>query len=495
MKRAIATLAALAALLSAAPAQAAFPGTNGKIAFHSDRDGDFDIYVMNPDGTGQTPLTFNTSSDRAPAWSPDGRQIAYMRSTELWVMDADGQNAHLVAGSAGGAPAWSPDGTQIVFEDSPDLGVVNADGTNRRFIDTTTDPFQMLWEQEPAWSPSGAEIAYANHVCADDTETCNLAGDVRAVKPDGSGLRIVSSYRPDWDQDAPNWSPAGDKLAFGVCSDEPDVCSSQEVWVVDASGANRHVVPGTLGRYPTQPAFSPDGAHIVHNATSPTGGASYNVDIAVDGTRITTNAGRDENPDWQPIPVNTYVRPRSANWVEVSLVPAYQLCTAPNRNHGPPLAYPSCAPPQPVSGATTVGSSATGFVVYGVQSGNPATQTDEADVQLKTKITDVRDAGTLDDYSGTLSVRTSIRVTDKYNAATPNAYGAATVADGALSFDVPCTITASTTIGSTCAINSSADALVAGTVKERMRSMWELKAVEVRDAGGQAFMKQGVFVP
>ena len=61
--------------LALAPSgEAAFPGTNGKIAFRSDRDGNYEIYSMNADGTGQTRLTNNTAFDAVPVWSPDGTQ-------------------------------------------------------------------------------------------------------------------------------------------------------------------------------------------------------------------------------------------------------------------------------------------------------------------------------------------------------------------------------------------------------------------------------------
>jgi hypothetical protein len=84
------------AAVLAAPAQAAFPGQNGKLAYESGDDGDWDIYVVNQDGTGKEQLTHNTVLDREPAWSPDGSQLAFIccsaGSTEVWVMSATGTN-------------------------------------------------------------------------------------------------------------------------------------------------------------------------------------------------------------------------------------------------------------------------------------------------------------------------------------------------------------------------------------------------------------------
>lgn len=59
------------------PATAAFPGANGKIAFSSSRDGNYEVYAMNADGSGQTRLTSNTGVDAQPAWSPNGTKIAF----------------------------------------------------------------------------------------------------------------------------------------------------------------------------------------------------------------------------------------------------------------------------------------------------------------------------------------------------------------------------------------------------------------------------------
>jgi TolB protein len=78
-------------------AQAAFPGTNGKIAFTSNRNGNYEIYTVNPDGTGLARLTRDPNADVEPTWSADGGQIAFRRSwvdgsnrSAIFVMNADG---------------------------------------------------------------------------------------------------------------------------------------------------------------------------------------------------------------------------------------------------------------------------------------------------------------------------------------------------------------------------------------------------------------------
>jgi Tol biopolymer transport system component len=85
-----------------------------KIAFQSDRDGNFEIYVMDADGSDPVNLTNNPAYDAQPAWSPDGTRIAFHSyrdgNYEIYVMGADGSNpVRLTDNPEGdGYPAWSP---------------------------------------------------------------------------------------------------------------------------------------------------------------------------------------------------------------------------------------------------------------------------------------------------------------------------------------------------------------------------------------------------
>ena len=212
-----------------------------------------------------------------------------------------------------------------------------------------------------------------------------------------------------------------------------------------------------------------------------------------------------------------YVRPKSASPIRTALVPAFTACTSPNRVHGPPD-WPgngsnpdgSCNPPVLGSNQVTIGTpdangagaNSESFMKATAVTGNPATSADEADAGLTVSITDVRRTTTgLPDYTGQLQLDMSIRVVDKNNG--PSEVG--TMQDTPLRVTIPCAGTSSTTVGSTCSVNTTADAVVgAGAIQEGKRTMWQLGQIRVNDGGADGvastapnspFMVQGVMVP
>jgi hypothetical protein len=202
------------------------------------------------------------------------------------------------------------------------------------------------------------------------------------------------------------------------------------------------------------------------------------------------------------VEVSAYVHPKGATPFRVSLVPAFDQCTNPNRTHGAPLSFGSCNPPQQASSQLTVGTpdangkgaNAQGSILYRVLVG---------DVRVDASLTDVRRQGTLDDYAGELRVDQTVQITDSFNGPAQDEPG--TVQANPYRFTVPCAATASTTTGGTCSLSSTFNAILPGSVVEGGRSVWELGQVNVFDGGadGQAatandntlFEREGVFTP
>ena len=167
----------------------------------------------------------------------------------------------------------------------------------------------------------------------------------------------------------------------------------------------------------------------------------------------------------------THVRPKGATPLRASLVPAYKACTAPNRTHGAPLAFPSCNPPVQASNFLTVGSpdangagaNSVGFILLKVKTTSPE------DVLITSSISDVRckaataasvctsaNAADGPDYSGGLQGNAIIRISDHYNG--PGLNEAATVQDIPFPVNTSCANTASTTEGGLCSVSTSANA-------------------------------------
>jgi hypothetical protein len=148
------------------------------------------------------------------------------------------------------------------------------------------------------------------------------------------------------------------------------------------------------------------------------------------------------------------------------------------------------------------GANSIGAVTYSVIVGNPSTPANEADVKLTVSMTDVRIKSTLADYTGQLQVDAAARVTDRFNGSGNTE--PATGTDTSFPVTVPCTATGSTTIGSTCSVSTTFNAVTPGAIVESQRAIWQLGDVKVLDGGPDGiastgpntlFARQGVFAP
>jgi Tol biopolymer transport system component len=196
-------------------AQAAFPGKNGKIAFASDRvtpdnpEGDYEIFTMNPDGTGLRQLTHNAAGDFDPVWSSDGRLIAFASirdgNLEVYTIRADGsqQTNRTNNPAIDQTPAWSPDGKQIAFMSDRDgnleIYVMDANGANQTRL--TADAASDV---EPDWSPDGSKLAFASERDGNREIYVMNAGGANPT-------RLTTTQLAEF---APVWSPNGARIAF-----------------------------------------------------------------------------------------------------------------------------------------------------------------------------------------------------------------------------------------------------------------------------------------
>lgn len=281
-------------LLSAAPAGAVFPGSNGTIAFSRPEK----ILVMEPDGSG-IELLADGASD--PAWSADGALIAFSgrrhnQRTDIFVMNADGSGATALTRFHPGfnlSPAWSPDGSTIVFQhssaDGNDLYSVRGDGSG--LTQLTTSP--RIVERTPEWSPDGTLILFSRLGPKGGFRLKNE--ELFVMNPDGSGLtRMTNNNVGDFQA---SWSPDGAQIAF--VRQTAALGAKAFVMQADGTGATR-LTSDEFEEF--WPSFSPDGSRIVLARCFDFTCDLYLMDPdGTDLTQLTSGPRLESQPDWQAV--------------------------------------------------------------------------------------------------------------------------------------------------------------------------------------------------
>lgn len=309
-------------LVWAPPAGAAYPGTNGRIAFvrpDSNYSQTGDIWTVAANGS--SPRRLTTSNDNSgPAWSPNGKLIAFASSRagswDVWVMNADGSGLRRITTAASNEkdPTWSPDGRWIAFSsdrlstdtDNPRAAIykVHSTAPYGSAVQIThpgvDDVGGYEYDWAPSWSTSGRiffsrESQWPFNAEPPWSSIYSVAAAGGAVKDE-----LTNVFSNAWNGDI---APDGKALAWS--SDEGSdgfFDPPLEIMMRTASGVMRLVTPERLNVTTADPAWSPDGKLIAYDRQIVATGATSVYTILPTGTGAHAVIANALYPTWQPLP-------------------------------------------------------------------------------------------------------------------------------------------------------------------------------------------------
>ncbi len=323
---------------------------HNKIVYTSELSGDQDIYTINPDGTGMVNITNNPPAardplgvDADPAWSPDGKKIAFMSTRtgegEIWIMNADGSNPVNLTNDPTRwdlEPEWSPDGKQIVYissemgangtvEGTAEIFVISVDGTNR--VRLTNNDYTDAY---PVFSPNGNMLVFHSEKgeipigeCYHPIKgtTTKYANEIYVMDRSGNPV-IQLTDTGDRSNNGISWSPDGAKLVYTSSKG----CDPADIYIMEVGYLQHLDLNALAGKSAeelksmaelgylairrlttepgpdTNPSFSPDGTRIVFQSIRQgTVGGNDLFIMNADGShvvQVTTTPALEKDPDW-----------------------------------------------------------------------------------------------------------------------------------------------------------------------------------------------------
>lgn len=282
-------LALLPAVSAPQAAWATFPGSNGKIFFSSNVDGDSEIFAVAPTGGAPVQLTHNSVEDRDPAVSADGKFIYWDQERSsgkrvIMVMKKDGSGQKTLTSSKKDSwdPSPGPSG-KIAFartiSGSSDIFIMRGDGSDVTQI-TSTGRF----EDEPAWSPTGKLIAFVR--------SYHFYSAIFTMTADGRHMNPITPADADYYD--PSFSPNGARIAV-----DSDLTGLSDIYTMKNDGSAITQVTSDASFREILPRYSPDGTMISYSSdadgdmevvTQLVGGGGF--------TQLTDNTSTDYNGSW-----------------------------------------------------------------------------------------------------------------------------------------------------------------------------------------------------
>lgn len=239
--------------------------TTAKVVFTSARDNNREIYIMNPDGSGQVRLTHHRDDDAMPIWSPTGEHILFASdrdrfplSRDLYLMDPDGKNVRRVFRKSEDRSnaAWSPDGKQIAYRRRELNGAYIYIGT----IDGKKEE-RVAIGGSPTWSPDGTEIAFLSGF-----ENKQVQINILNVRTKKQKVLFPREAKPSWINGDLVWSLTTDQLAFSWNQEaEKKNVDMETLYTLNSDGTGLKRITSHAAPRETSPIWSPHGDALLYN--------------------------------------------------------------------------------------------------------------------------------------------------------------------------------------------------------------------------------------